>query len=258
MHTCENHSFRLILFKMENILYYGDNLDILKRYVKDESVDLVYLDPPFNSNATYNVLFKEKNGSGVEIRAFDDTWTWSQDDEAVFTEIQIAGGRVADCLGAFRMFLGPCDMLAYLVMMAPRLVELYRVLKPTGSIYLHCDPSASHYLKMLMDAIFGPNNFLNEIIWQKIRVAKAQSAHFPKLQDVILFYGKSSEVKFWPQYLAEDEAYTSKYYTNIESTTGRRYQLISFIQGGRGQQESSATVQFPHHPENIGYGHKSV
>jgi len=221
---------------MENILYYGDNLDILQRYLKDESVDLVYLDPPFNSNATYNVLFKEKNGSEAasQIRAFDDTWTWGQDDEAVFTEIQIAGGRVADCLGAFRMFLGPCDMLAYLVMMAPRLVELHRVLKPTGSIYLHCDPSASHYLKMLMDAIFGPNNFLNEIIWQKIRVAKAQSAHFPKLQDVILFYGKSSEVKFWPQYLSQDEAYTRKYYTNTESTTGRRYQLISFIQGGQG------------------------
>ena len=220
----------------KNQLYYGDNLDILRRYVKDETVDLVYLDPPFNSNANYNVLFAEKDGSKAasQIQAFTDTWTWTQESETVFAEIVTAGGRVADCLQAFRTFLGECDVLAYLVMMAPRLVEIRRVMKPTASIYLHCDPTASHYLKMLMDAVFGPNNFLNEIIWQKIRVAKAQSAHFPKLQDVILCYGKSSEVRFYPQYLSPDETYKRKYYTNVEPTTCRRYQLVSFIQGGQG------------------------
>src|SRR3989339_329226 len=137
----------------QGTLYYGDNLDILQRYVKDESVDLVYLDPPFNSNQNYNVLFKEQNGSRAasQIRAFEDTWTWNQDGEATYAELLTVGGRTADCIQAFRTFLGECDMLAYLVMMAPRLVELRRVMKTTASIYLHCGPAAGHYLKMLID-----------------------------------------------------------------------------------------------------------
>ena len=179
-----------------NQLYYGNNLDILRNpsYVKDESVDLVYLDPPFNSNATYNVLFAEKNGAKAasQIQAFTDTWTWTQEGESVFADIVTAGGRVADCLRAFRMFLGECDMLAYLVMMAPRLMELRRVMKKTASIYLHCDSTASHYLKMLMDSIFGPNNFKNEIIWSYKRYT-AKSNRFQRLHDVILFYGKSEQ-----------------------------------------------------------------
>lgn len=140
-----------------NRLYYGDNLDILRRYIPDESVNLVYLDPPFNSNANYNVLFAEKDGSQAasQIRAFDDTWTWDQEDEVVYAELVTTGGKVADVLQAFRTFLGPCDLLAYLVMMAPRLVELRRVMKSTGSFYLHCDPAASHYLKLILDAVPG-------------------------------------------------------------------------------------------------------
>lgn len=198
---------------MENVLYYGDNLDILRRYVKDESVDLVYLDPPFNSNATYNVLFKEKDGSEAasQIRAFDDTWTWGQDDEAMFSEIQLSGGRVADCLGAFRLFLGPCDMLSYLVMMTPRLVELHRVMKPTASIYLHCDPSASHYLKMLMDAIFKPENFRNEIIWQRTS-SHNDSKKWGSVHDTILFYSKSKKFKWNLVYTAYDESYIDNFY----------------------------------------------
>jgi len=130
---------------MGNVLYYGDNLDILRRYVKDESVDLIYLDPPFKSNQNYNVLFKEKDGTRAasQIQAFEDTWTWGQDDEAVYADLVTGGGKVADVMQAFRTFLSPCDMLAYLVMMAPRLVEMRRVPKATGSIYLHCDPTAS-------------------------------------------------------------------------------------------------------------------
>ena len=173
----------------KNILYYGDNLDIIRRYVKDESVDLVYLDPPFNSNANYNVLFAEKNGSKAasQIQAFTDTWTWNQESESVFAEIVTLGGRVGDCLQAFRTFLGECNMLAYLVMMAPRLVEMHRVLKPTGSIYLHCDPVSSHYLKLLMDAVFGPQNFRNEIIWQRTN-AHNDAGQFGRIHDVIFFY----------------------------------------------------------------------
>jgi len=138
---------------MDNTLYYGDNLDILRRHVKDETVDLVYLDPPFNSNATYNVLFAEQNGSPApaQIKAFEDTWHWDQIAAEAYQETVEAGGKVSQAMQAFRQFLGDSDMLAYLAMMAPRLVELRRVLKDTGSIYLHCDPTASHYLIVLMD-----------------------------------------------------------------------------------------------------------
>lgn len=134
-----------------NLLYYGDNLDILRRYVADESVDLVYLDPPFNSNATYNVLFAEHHGeqAASQIKAFEDTWTWDLATEWSYKTTIEAGGQVSKALQAFHTLLGPSNMLAYLAMMAPRLVELRRVLKPTGSIYLHCDPTASHYLKLL-------------------------------------------------------------------------------------------------------------
>ncbi|MCX5772898.1 MAG: site-specific DNA-methyltransferase [Candidatus Hydrogenedentes bacterium] len=175
---------------MDNVLYYGDNLDILRRYVKDESVDLIYLDPPFKSNQNYNVLFKEQDGARAasQIQAFEDTWTWDQEDESIYADLVTAGGKVADVMQAFRTFLGPCDMLAYLVMMAPRLVEMRRVLKPTGSIYLHCDPAASHYLKMLLDAVFGPENFLNEVIWKRTASKGLMTRRLPRNHDVILSY----------------------------------------------------------------------
>src|SRR5208283_498180 len=153
-----------------NTLYYGDNLDILRRYVRDETIDLVYLDPPFKSNQDYNVLFAEQNGtrSAAQIKAFEDTWRWDEESARTYQETVETGPEdVSKVMQAFRTFLGENDMLAYLSMMAPRLVELRRVLKPTGSIYLHCDPTASHYLKMLMDAIFHPGNFRNELIWKR-------------------------------------------------------------------------------------------
>jgi len=132
----------------ENALYYGDNLDVLRRYVPDESVDLIYLDPPFNSAQDYNVLFREQDGtrSASQIKAFEDTWCWDESAALAFQKTVEAGGRVSLAMQGFRAFLGDTDMLAYLSMMAPRLVELRRVLKQTGSIYLHCDPTASHYL----------------------------------------------------------------------------------------------------------------
>ena len=137
-----------------NQLYYGDNLDVLRLHVADESVDLVYLDPPFNSNANYNVLFAERDGTqaAAQIKAFEDTWRWDEGAARAYADVVEAGGRVSQAMQAFRTFLGESDMLAYLAMMAPRLVELRRVLKSTGSLWLHCDPTASHYLKMLLAA----------------------------------------------------------------------------------------------------------
>jgi DNA modification methylase len=214
----------------KNLLYYGDNLDILRRYVKDETVDLVYLDPPFNSNTNYNVLFAEKDGSRAasQIQAFSDTWTWNQESESTFAEIVMAGGKVSDCLQAFRTFLGECDMLAYLVMMAPRLVELRRVMNPTASIYLHCDTAAGHYLKMLMDAVFGPANFRTEIVWKRSSAhsdAKQGRAQHGRIHDVILFYTKTDEW-FWNHvFTPYDQEYVDDFYKYVEPETGRRYRL---------------------------------
>jgi len=142
---------------VKNTLFYGDNLDVMRRYIADETVDLVYLDPPFNSNADYNVLFSEHSGdrAAAQIKAFEDTWTWDVDSARAYQEVVESGGALSETMQAFRQMLGGSDMLAYLAMMAPRLVDLHRVLKPAGNIYLHCDPTASHYLKLLMDAVFG-------------------------------------------------------------------------------------------------------
>ena len=176
-----------------NTLYYGDNLDILKRYIKDESVDLVYLDPPFNSNANYNVLFAQKDGSqsSAQIQAFEDTWQWDQNAIQTYTREVEKGGPVADALRAFNLILGASNMMAYLTMMAPRLQELRRVLKPTGILYLHCDPTASHYLKVLLDMVFGAENYRNEITWKR-QTAHSDAKHqFCNVSDSILFYAKS-------------------------------------------------------------------
>jgi site-specific DNA-methyltransferase (adenine-specific) len=184
----------------ENVLYYGDNLAVLKRYVASESVDLVYLDPPFKSNQDYNVLFAEQDGtrSAAQIKAFDDTWRWDLGAALMYEQMVELGGRVSQVMQAFRTFLGENDMLAYLAMMAPRLVELRRVLKPTGSIYLHCDPTASHYLKLLMDAVFGPTNFRREIVWRSGWVSgfKAAAKNWVRNHDVILYYAKNAKTGY--------------------------------------------------------------
>lgn len=179
----------------KNKLYFGDNLRILREQIADESVDLVYLDPPFNSNANYNVLFKEKSGkhSHAQITAFEDTWEWGEEAEATYFETIQQSGRLSDFLQAFRKVIGQSDMMAYLVMMAPRLKELHRVLRPTGSIYLHCDPTASHYLKLLMDAIFDARNFRTEIIWKRTSSHGNVSAGFGDVTDTILYYSKGDK-----------------------------------------------------------------
>ena len=176
---------------MTNKLYYGDNLDVLRASIASESVDLVYLDPPFNSNASYNVLFKAPSGaqSPAQIEAFDDTWHWNESAERAFDEV-LTGGHsdAAIMLKAMRSALGENDMMAYLAMMAVRLIELHRVLKPTGSLYLHCDPTASHYFKILMDAIFGPADFLNEIIWKRTTTHNGSAKRSMGRPRIILFY----------------------------------------------------------------------
>lgn len=179
-----------------NRLFYGDNLQVLREHVATESVDLIYLDPPFNSNRSYNVLFKTKRGDDAQaqIEAFDDTWTWDQHSENAYDELVRGGAptKVADAIEAMRRLLGENDMLAYLVMMTERLVELHRVLKSTGSLYLHCDPTASHYLKVMLDSIFGPQNFLNEVVWL-YGLGGSSHRYWPKKHDVLLWYSRTPD-----------------------------------------------------------------
>lgn len=202
-------------------LYYGDNLDILKRYIKDETVDLVYLDPPFNSAQNYNAFFHEKDGTDAasQIRAFEDTWHWDIETKKAYDAVTEQPGKVSDVMQAFYTFLGGNDMMAYLTMMSSRLVELRRVLKPTGSFYLHCDPTASHYLKLLCDAILGKDNFRSEIIWK--RTSSHNSAkRFGPVHDVILMYSKTDGY-FWNQvFQSYSEEYLENFY-RFSDTKGR-------------------------------------
>jgi len=221
-----------------NTLYYGDNLDVLRRHVKDESVDLIYLDPPFNSNATYNVLFAEQNGTQAasQIKAFEDTWRWDIAAAETYEEVVEHGGRVSQAIQAFRAFLGESNMLAYLTMMAPRLVELRRVLKSIGSIYIHCDSTASHYLKILMDAIFGPMNFRNEIVWKRATTVKGNFGQGSKFwgqnTDTILFYTKGSDYTFNQPFSPYSDEYIRTAYRYVEPKTQRQYRLVSMIGPG--------------------------
>lgn len=217
----------------ENTLYYGDNLDILRRYVKDESIDLIYLDPPFNSNANYNVLFEDFKGSksAAQLQAFKDTWSWA---EAALTyeELTLESTVIGDALRAFGGLLHKGGMLAYLTMMAPRLQELHRVLKPTGSIYLHCDPTASHYLKILMDAIFSPKNFRNEIIWKR-SLPHNDPIKYGRIHDAILYFAKGSTITFNRQFTGLSEDYIQSHYNQVDEQ-GRHYQLTSLAASGAG------------------------
>jgi site-specific DNA-methyltransferase (adenine-specific) len=182
-------------------LYYGDNLDILRRYLKDETVDLVYLDPPFNSAQNYNAFFHEKDGTDAasQIQAFEDTWRWNQESQKVYEGLILQPGKVSEVMQAFHTFLGTNDMMAYLAMMAPRLVELRRVLKPTGSLYLHCDPTASHYLKLLCDAVFGHDNYKSEIVWKRTTTHN-DSKRWSDNTDTIFFYTKTVSFVWNPQH----------------------------------------------------------
>jgi site-specific DNA-methyltransferase (adenine-specific) len=218
----------------KNQLYFGDNLDILRSgRIPVGSVDLIYLDPPFNSQATYNVLFAEKSGekSAAQITAFEDTWHWGAEAAAAYDDVMQHGPlKLRDLLQALRAFLGQNDMMAYLTMMAVRLTELHRVLKPTGSLYLHCDPTASHYIKMLLDAIFSPMNFRNEIIWKRTS-AHSSARRYGPVHDVIFFYSKSSDYIWNSQFTEYDQSYLDQFYRHIDND-GRRFRLSDITGAG--------------------------
>lgn len=220
-----------------NTLFYGDNLDILREYIATESVDLIYLDPPFNSKRTYNVLFKNESGSDsdAQIAAFDDTWHWGPEAEKAYNELVTQGApEVGTMIGAMRSFIGNNQMMAYLVMMAIRLVELHRVLKSTGSLYLHCDSTASHYLKVILDTVFGVDNFRNEIIWQRTISKSLMSRRLANNHDALLVYQKSDESVWNDSALFQeydesnlDEKTKSKY--RHRDSDGRLYRLDNLI-----------------------------
>jgi len=220
----------------QNMLYYGDNLDILKDHIPDDSVDLIYLDPPFNSDATYNILFQEQSGeqSVAQITAFEDTWHWGLESEAAYTDVVTTGpAGLSNLIQSMRQFLGQSDMMAYITMMSQRIVELHRVLKSTGSLYLHCDPTASHYLKLLLDSVFGPANFRNEIIWRRTG-SHGKARRYAPIHDVILYYSKSNQYKWkFPkkpymkghveEYFVEDGmGWHTNYYGNVLTGSGIR------------------------------------
>ena len=211
-----------------NVLYYGDNLEILRKYIPDNSVDLIYLDPPFNSKKDYNILFKENGGveSEAQIKAFTDTWHWTQTAENTYHDIVTNGPlKVGQLIGALHDAIGQNDVMAYLVMMTARLIELHRVLKPTGSLYLHCDPTASHYVKLALDQIFGPTNFRNEIVWRRTNAKSLAFTRLASNHDIILRYSKSDKWLWNPQYMEHDPDYVRNFYRYVEPETGRRYQL---------------------------------
>jgi site-specific DNA-methyltransferase (adenine-specific) len=203
-----------------NVLYFGDNLKVLREHIPPESVDLIYLDPPFNSNADYNVLFREPTGerSAAQLHAFTDTWHWDKSAEQTYQEvITTAPLKVSKAIEALRGFIGSNDVMAYLAMMTVRLVELHRVLKPTGSLYLHCDPSASHYLKVMLDTIFGPQNFRSEIIWRRSNVHNKLRRQYGPIHDTLLFYAKNVEMmKFHPGIRSHYRQYIRGQFTNTD------------------------------------------
>jgi DNA modification methylase len=217
------------------VLYYGDNLNILRHHIPDECIDLIYLDPPFNSNRSYNVLFREETGaaSAAQIEAFEDTWNWAG---AAATYDDVMRGphqQVARFLKAMVEGLGHNDVTAYLTMMAIRLVELHRVLKDTGSIYLHCDPTTGHYLKVLMDAVFGAGNFVNEVVWKRTS-SHNDPRRFGRIHDTVLVYQKSGDRAFNVLRRPLDTSYVDKVYTRVDDA-GRRYRLGDIsAPGGRG------------------------
>ena len=224
----------------KNQLLYGDNLEFLSdpAHFPQASVDLIYLDPPFNSNATYNILFKEVSGepSAAQIKAFDDTWTW--DAKAAKEEAQLLAdphtpAKLAALITTFHGFLGPSAMLAYLVRMALRIVHLRRVLKDTGSLYLHCDPTASHYLKLVLDGVFGPENFRSEIIWRRTG-SHNKAERWAPIHDTILFYS-SSDKYTWNSprlpymlghinkfFVKDGNRWRTDYYGNVLTGSGTR------------------------------------
>lgn len=254
--------------EITNRLYYGDNLDILRRYIPDESVDLIYLDPPFNSNRDYNVIFKDESGnkSDAQLVAFEDTWHWGPDAQRQYeylTNTAQNEGRVPESvstiINALHHGIGANQMMAYLVEMAVRLVELHRVLKPTGSLYLHCDPTASHYLKVLLDAIFRPQNFVNEIIWKRYGAHNdvgQGSKHFGRVHDSILFYTLTDNATWTQQFMPLDPEYIESTYRLVDAD-GRRYTTTP-LTGPGGEAKGNPVFEWNGHTRAWRYSRETI
>ena len=226
---------------MTRKLYFGDNLAILRESLADESVDLIYLDPPFNSKRDYNLLFKTPKGheSDAQLVAFEDTWHWGAQAQDEFREIaRSSNTAVAEIMRALRDFLGENDMMAYLTMMANRLLELHRVLKATGSLYLHCDPTASHYLKIVLDGVFGKENYRSEIIWKRTS-AHSSAKRYGPVHDTIFFYSKTTAFVWNPTFEAYSDAYIAKNFTNTDED-GRRWKSSDITGSGVRRGETGA------------------
>ena len=224
---------------MKNQLFYGDNLEVLRKHIRDESVDLCYIDPPFNSKRNYNKIYNNVGKEDqAQAQAFMDTWTWDDHANQGLAEIQdnYLGhftGQSIDLISGLSKVLGKGSLLAYLVGMTLRIVEIHRVLKPTGSFYLHCDSSASHYLKIILDAIFCSQggDFLSEIVWKRTS-ARSDSHKWNNIHDTILFYSKSNKFTWNRQYTDYDKSYTDKFYRHIEEGTGRRFRISDLTAAG--------------------------
>lgn len=220
-----------------NQLHFGDNIDVLRnpKLIKDESVDLIYLDPPFNSKANYSVIFSDNAGefSEAQTEAFKDTWSWGPSAAQAYDDIMKMRNEISALMESFRKWMGTNGMFAYLIMMTVRLVELHRVLKPTGSIYLHCDPTASHYLKIIMDAVFGAENFVNEIVWQRTS-SHNDPRRYGRIHDVILYYSKSGDRIWNPIYEAPDADFfdAHDFETDEEGRRFRKRDLTAPYRGG--------------------------
>jgi site-specific DNA-methyltransferase (adenine-specific) len=202
---------------MDNKLYYGDNLEVLRKYIQDETIDLCYIDPPFNSKRNYNQIY---NSIGKEdraqVQAFTDTWVWNATAEQNLEELTANGKglytlQTVNLIVGLQKILGRGSLLAYLVSMTIRIAEIYRVLKPSGSFYLHCDPTASHYLKLILDSVFCPRNgeFRNEIVWC-YRGGGYPKKDFGRRHDLIYRYSKTSDCTFNLNNVREEYAQTTK------------------------------------------------
>ena len=215
----------------------GDNLEEMRKF-PDDCIDLIATDPPFNSQRNYFVPYRDEHGQEPDtlIRAFTDTWTWGETAEDAYGALIVeVGGQIGDTIQGMRQFLNETPMMAYLVMMAIRIVEMQRILKPTGSLYLHCDSASSHYLKIVLDAVFGANKFRNEIVWQRTS-AHNDGNRFGRVHDIILFYSKSSQPLWNPVYTEHDPEYVKKSYRH-EDERGR-YRIGDLTGPGMRQGES--------------------
>lgn len=186
----------------------------MRDHILDDSVDMIYLDPPFNSKTDYNILFKDGNDA-AQVKAFDDKWTFNGTAHDVYAELM--GTRISDTIHGLKQIIGDTSMMAYLCIMGIRLLEMHRVLKDTGSIFLHCDPTASHYLKVVMDSVFGTDNFRNEIIWKRSSGHPLSIKKFDAITDTILFYQKSSEFIFHPVLIPQPDEMINRNYQHHDS-----------------------------------------